>query len=178
MELGGYECRGLNGQALQFAVSTRGGCHHAFGLPARIEIHDGTRLNVDGKGEQVKNAAVGRCLCDSMILCTFPGPLYTRDLLADALSGVFPDPWSVPEIDLAGERILCQERLFNMREGLAREDDTLPTRLLVDPKPDGPTQGTVVPLERLKDDFYRALGYDLRTGNPTEATLRRLGIRI
>jgi aldehyde:ferredoxin oxidoreductase len=29
MEFGGYERRGLNGQALQFAISARGGCHHA-----------------------------------------------------------------------------------------------------------------------------------------------------
>ena len=39
MEFGGYECRGLNGQALQFAISARGGCHHAYGLPARAETH-------------------------------------------------------------------------------------------------------------------------------------------
>src|SRR4030042_4867682 len=84
MEFGGYECRGLNGQALQFAISTRGGCHHAYGLPARIETHDGTRLNVDGKGEQVKNAAIGRMLCDSLIICSFPGSMYTRALLAEA----------------------------------------------------------------------------------------------
>jgi aldehyde:ferredoxin oxidoreductase len=64
-----------------------------------------------------------------------------------------------------------------MREGLSRQDDTLPSRLLCEPKPDGPTKGTVVPLEDLKDEFYRALGYDLETGNPTEATLEKLGIK-
>ncbi|MGD0238221.1 MAG: aldehyde ferredoxin oxidoreductase C-terminal domain-containing protein, partial [Syntrophorhabdales bacterium] len=48
MELGGYECRGLNGQALQFAISTCGGSHHAYGLPARAETMDGTRLNLEG----------------------------------------------------------------------------------------------------------------------------------
>jgi aldehyde:ferredoxin oxidoreductase len=73
---------------------------------------------------------------------------------------------------------MCQERLFNVREGLSRKDDTLPARLLSEPKPDGPTKGAVVPLERLKDDFYKALGYDLKTGNPTEATLEKLGIGL
>jgi len=176
MEFGGYECRGLNGQALQFAVSTRGGCHHAYGLPARSEAFDGTRLTVEGKGEQVKNAAIGRILCDSLILCTFPGPMYTREMLAEALSAMSINPWSIPELNQAGERIMCKERLFNMREGLTRKDDTLPARLLTEPKPDGPTKGAVVPLENLKDEFYRALGYDLETGNPTEATLKRLGV--
>ena len=71
---------------------------------------------------------------------------------------------------------MCQERLFNQGEGMSRADDILPRRLLTEPKPDGPTKGATVPLEKLKDQFYRALGYDLVTGNPTEETLARLGI--
>jgi aldehyde:ferredoxin oxidoreductase len=177
MEFGGYECRGLNGQALQFAISARGGCHHAYGLPARAETMDGSRLNVEGKGEQVKNAAIGRILCDSLILCTFPSPLYTRDMMAEAVSSLFVKPRTVAELSEAGERIMCQERLFNMREGLSREDDKLPARLLNEPKPDGPTKGVVVPLEELKDGFYRAMGYELSTGNPTDSLLDKLGIR-
>ena len=177
MEFGGYECRGLNGQALQFAVSARGGCHHAYGLPARAETMDGTRLNIEGKGEQVKNAAIGRILGDSLILCTFPGPMYTRDMMAEALSSIFSKAWSVADLNEAGERVMCQERLFNMREGLSRKDDTLPARLLHEPKPDGPTKGVVVPLEELKDEFYRTMGYELPTGNPTDSLLKKLGIR-
>ena len=177
MEFGGYECRGLNGQALQFAISARGGCHHAYGLPARAETMDGSRLNVEGKGEQVKNAAIGRILCDSLMLCTFPSPLYTRDMMAEAVSSMFVKPRTVAELNEAGERIMCQERLFNMREGLSREDDKLPARLLNEPKPDGPTKGVVVPLEELKDDFYRTMGYELSTGNPTDSLLDKLGIR-
>jgi aldehyde:ferredoxin oxidoreductase len=178
MEFGGYECRGLNGQALQFAISARGGCHHAYGLPARAETMDGTRLNVEGKGEQVKNAAIGRILGDSLILCTFPGPMYTREMQADALSSLFTQPWSVAELNEAGERVMCKERLFNMREGLTRKDDALPDRLLKEPKPDGPTKGAVVPLEELKDRFYAAMGYDMTTGNPSAEVLKRLGIEL
>jgi aldehyde:ferredoxin oxidoreductase len=176
MELGGYECRGLNGQALQFAISTCGGSHHAYGLPARAETMDGTRLNLEGKGEQVKHAAIGRIIGDSLILCTFPGPMYTRQIQVEALSSMFAEPWSVAELDEAGERVMCQERLFNVREGLSRKDDVLPDRLLKEPKPDGPTKGVVVPLEELKDSFYKAMGYDPATGNPTEAVLKRLGV--
>jgi aldehyde:ferredoxin oxidoreductase len=176
LELGGYECRGLNGQALQFAISTRGGCHHAYGLPARVETMDATRLNVEGKGEQVKNAAIGRILGDSLILCTFPSAICTRDIMAEAVSSVFAEPWSVGDLNEAGERVMCQERLFNTREGLSSKDDTLPARLLSEPKPDGPTKGVVVPLEDLKDSFYRIMGYNPATGNPTDAILKKLGI--
>ncbi|MGD0237962.1 MAG: aldehyde ferredoxin oxidoreductase C-terminal domain-containing protein, partial [Syntrophorhabdales bacterium] len=143
---------------------------------ARAETMDGTRLNLEGKGEQVKHAAIGRIIGDSLILCTFPGPMYTRQIQVEALSSMFAEPWSVAELDEAGERVMCQERLFNVREGLSRKDDVLPYRLLKEPKPDGPTKGVVVPLEQLKDSFYKAMGYDPATGNPTEAVLKRLGV--
>lgn len=177
MELGGYECRGLNGQALQFAISTRGGCHHAYGLPARKEIFDSTRLQVVGKGEYVKQTAISRIISDSLIICTFP-PLFEQELLAKALSALFGEPWSLDQMRITGERIMAQERLFNMREGITRKDDTLPARLLKEPKPDGPTRGYTVPLEELKDDFYKAMGYEISTGNPPDSLLSYLEIEI
>jgi aldehyde:ferredoxin oxidoreductase len=137
---------------------------------------DGSRLNVEGKGKQVKNAAIGRILSDSMILCTFPSSMYTREMIADVVSAMSIEPRTVAELDEAGERVMCQERLFNMREGLSRKDDTLPARLLHEPKPDGPTKGVVVPLEDLKDSFYKAMGYDPATGNPTDEVLKKFDV--
>jgi aldehyde:ferredoxin oxidoreductase len=175
MEFGGYECRGLNGQALQFAIDNRGGCHHGYGLPARMEVFDNTRLDVAGKGEYVKNAAISRMARDSMIICSFPR-LFSDNLMAEAFSSLFGETWSVEDLKEVGMRVMCQERLFNMREGITEKDDNLPLRLLEEPKPDGPTRGTVVPLKELKEGYYRAMGYDLSTGNPTDALLNQLGI--
>ncbi|MBW2066782.1 MAG: hypothetical protein JRJ03_17880 [Deltaproteobacteria bacterium] len=175
MELGGYECRGLNGQALQFAIDNRGGCHHGYGLPARTEIFDNTRLDLEGKGDYVKKAAISRILRDSMIVCTFT-PLYREEMVAEVLTALFGRQWTFEAMEEVGMRIMCQERLFNMREGITEKDDTLPDRLLKEPKPDGPTNGAVVPLRELKEDYYRALGYDLSTGNPPDGLLRKLGI--
>lgn len=175
LEFGGYECRGSNGQALQFAIDNRGGCHHGYGLPARMEIFDNTRLDVTGKGEYVKKAAISRMVRDSLIVCTF-ARLYTDDLVAKVLSSLLGETWSVKDIEEVSARIMCQERLFNMREGITAKDDTLPERLLAEPRPDGPTKGEVVPLEQLKKDYYAAMGYDLATGNPPDALLAKLGI--
>jgi aldehyde:ferredoxin oxidoreductase len=175
MEFGGYECRGANGQALQFAIDNRGGCHHGYGLPARMEMFDNTRLDVVGKGEYVKQAAISRIVRDSLIVCTFT-PLYTEEMVVKVLSSLFGETWSAADIKEVGLRIMCQERLFNMHEGITEKDDTLPARLLEDPKPDGPTKGAVVPLKELKKDYYTAMGYDLATGNPPDALLAKLGI--
>jgi aldehyde:ferredoxin oxidoreductase len=175
MEFGGYECRGANGQALQFAIDNRGGCHHGYGLPARMEVFDNTRLDVAGKGEYVKKAAISRMIRDSLIVCTFT-PLYSEEMVVKVLSSLFGETWSATDIEEVGLRIMCQERLFNMREGITEKDDTLPARLLAEPKPDGPTKGSVVPLKELKKDYYEAMGYDLATGNPPDELLANLGI--
>jgi len=45
---------------------------------------------------------------------------------------------------LAGERIWNLERLFNLKAGFSKKDDTLPPRLLKDPMPGGPHKGRVV----------------------------------
>jgi aldehyde:ferredoxin oxidoreductase len=182
MELGGYECRGLNGQALQFAIDNRGGCHHGYGLPARAEVVDGTGVDVAGKGEYVRNAAVGRIIRDSLIVCTFLaiGPPHMQVLndtiVAETLTSLFGEPWSVDDLMRVGIRVMCLERLFNVGEGITRKDDCLPARLLNEPKPDGPTKGALVPIEELKDDFYRTMGYDPSTGNPTDSLLDKLEI--
>ena len=175
LEMGGYECRGLNGQALQFAVASRGGCHHSFGLPARKEVFDGTRLDVAGKGELVKNMGIGQVIRDSLIVCVFC-QAFPEPILQEILSSLSGEHYSMDELKEAGMRIMCQERLFNMREGINRKDDSLPDRLLKEPKPDGPTKGNTVPIEELKDDFYNAMGYDLSTGNPPDSLLAELGI--
>ncbi len=174
LELGGYECRGANGQALQFAINNRGGCHHGYGWVAIAEALDGTRLKVEGKGEQVKNIAINQVLSDSIPCCVFGRRVFGP--IDENVSSLFGKAWSFNELKEAGTRIICQERLFNMREGITREDDALPGRLLNEPKPDGPTKGEVVPLEELKDGYYRALGWDLSTGNPGDSPLDELGI--
>jgi aldehyde:ferredoxin oxidoreductase len=97
-------------------------------------------------------------------------------MLQEVLSSLSPEPYSMDEMREVGVRVMCQERLFNMREGINRKDDSLPDRLLKEPKPDGPTKGKIVPLEELKDDFYNAMGYDLSTGNPSDSLLGELGI--
>jgi len=175
LEHGGYECRGLNGMALEFAINPRGACHHSYGNPARVETQDGTRLQVDEKGEYVKQLATRCILRDSIPICIFVR-VFDDDLLMKFASSLDGKSWSVEKMIEFGERVMCLERMFNMREGTTRRNDTLPGRLLNEPLPDGPDKGAVVPLKALKDSFYQAMGWDLNTGNPSDAHIEKLGI--
>jgi aldehyde:ferredoxin oxidoreductase len=77
---------------------------------------------------------------------------------------------------LAGERIVNLERLFNQREGLTKEDDRLPDRLLREPLPDGPAKGQVVDLEPMVDRYYQLRGWHMDTGIPKAEKLKSLGL--
>lgn len=176
LEFGGYECRGSWGQALQFALSSRGACHHAFGLAARSPAEVAAPTQVAGKGELVKNNAINRVIFDSAVVCALNAAAIGAEAVADlimAVSGAYRDG---SEIRQAALRTITIERLFNVREGLGRQDDVLPGRLLAEPLPDGPNRGSVVPMDELLDEGYRAMGWDPVTGAPKRKTLEDLGL--
>jgi aldehyde:ferredoxin oxidoreductase len=74
-----------------------------------------------------------------------------------------------------GERIWNLEKLFNMKAGLTRKDDTLPKRLLSEPMPAGPAKGLTVPLDEMLTEYYRLRGWDDQ-GAPTQEKLASLGL--
>jgi aldehyde:ferredoxin oxidoreductase len=63
-----------------------------------------------------------------------------------------------------------------MREGTSRKDDTVPERFLKQPAERG-SVNSIVPIEVMLDDYYKARGWDVKTGNPTRKTLERLGLK-
>lgn len=179
MEMGGYDPRGLKGQAITFAAGNRGGCHHSIGLVGRAEVENGTRLQLQGKGEFVRKAARARIIQDSTTNCTFAFPvtfdvdLWTR--LHAACTGMHRTSGEL--VDCA-DRINTLERLFNLREGFSHLDDRLPARLMTEPLPDGPASGEVVSAEQLNEllgQYYSAMGWDAH-GRPDCETLDRLGL--
>jgi aldehyde:ferredoxin oxidoreductase len=76
------------------------------------------------------------------------------------------------------ERIVNLERLFIGREGITRRDDTLPRRFLQEPLPQGsgPSTGSVLELDPMLDEYYRARGWDVESGLPTKQKLAELGL--
>ena len=79
---------------------------------------------------------------------------------------------------LAGERINNLRKLFNIREGWIRDDDTLPVRALTEPLPDGVGAGVGLSEDDLRvmvSAYYRARGWD-SDGRIPAAKLRELGL--
>jgi aldehyde:ferredoxin oxidoreductase len=176
LELGGYDPRGSRGQGIVYACGPRGGCHHAIGVVARMELDAPTKI--EGKGELVHRAGRTRILFDSAPSCTFQSAtVMTLELLLNAVTSATGMALTMNDFLEVADRVYAVERAFNVREGITRDADILPERILSEPLPSGPKKGQVVSreeLEAMKSDFYRSLGWDEKTGIPTRGRLEAL----
>jgi aldehyde:ferredoxin oxidoreductase len=179
VEVTGYELRGLKTCALGYAVSRRGADHQRHGsygwdLGGKVD-----RYSVDKeRGKLVMGDEDTYCIFDSMILCKFTRRLWDFDLIAKIYTLVTGIPMTGEEIRLAGERMSNLARLYNIREGLTRKDDTLPPRIMKDPIPSGVAKGSYVhpeELDILLDGYYDARGWT-KEGVPTKAKIEELGL--
>lgn len=119
---------------------------------------------------------------DSLSLCQFVwGPsweLYGPDELLELCRAGLGWETSLYELMMAGERRINMMRQFNAREGFTAADDTLPARLF-EPFADGPSKGKHVDRDAFEDAkklYYEMAGWNPETGNPTEATLKKLSL--
>jgi aldehyde:ferredoxin oxidoreductase len=181
MELPGYEPRAAKAHGLGNAVSNIGGSHmygycrqEISGRPEPIDP-----LRDDGKGDITASNQIKKAMEEILILCNFADTNISEELICNLLTaGTGSDELGEPGyLRLVGERIVCLERCFNVREGFRRSDDYLPERFLREPLPKaGPATGEYYrSYDTLLDEYYNALGYN-DEGIPTGETLIRLGI--
>lgn len=179
MEIPAYDPRGAFGHALNYAVSSRGACH-LTGFLAALEILGAPKLvdrfAVNGKSDLLFLKQNQSAVEDSLIVCKFVGYALGFEFQARFLSSVLNKEITSKDLITIGERIYNLERLFNLREGFSKADDTLPTRFLETPLIEGPSKGKIVPLKRLLQDYYNVRQWD-ESGNPTEELLERLSIK-
>jgi aldehyde:ferredoxin oxidoreductase len=75
-----------------------------------------------------------------------------------------------------GEKILNLERMFNVREGLGKKEDSFPKRITDEPLAEGASAGQVFEAEQMLSDYYEVRGWDKKTGIPTKKKLNELGL--
>jgi aldehyde:ferredoxin oxidoreductase len=120
-------------------------------------------------------------LLDAMCLCMFcwgPGNLFTYMELEELVRCTTGWDCTFWELMKAGERRVNMMRQLNAIRGFTRDQDLLPVRLS-DPLPDGPSKGRHVDPEAFSmmlDRYYRMMGWDRETGNPSRGKLEELGL--
>jgi len=185
-EFPGYEPRGCQAMGLAYATSPIGGSHMR-GDPAYFELF-GVPESMDpqqwqGKAKVTKAYQDLSAIIDSAGLCIFFAVrnLAAKDLgvapvgILEYLNAATGAGYSLEELMQAGERIINAERMFLVKAGFTRKDDSLPKRLTGEPSPTGPAKGMVCHLEEMLEEYYQVQGWT-EDGIPGEEMLNRLGL--
>lgn len=169
-------------QAISYATTARGGCHngsqsHACEMKATqpdIGINEPQdRHQIDGKAEFTIKLQNLMCMFDSLVMCKFmhnSGAIKARPMV-DFLNLVTGWDMDMGEFLKGGERIFNLQRLYNVRCGISRKDDTLPPRLLTLKR----NRDKLPPIGQLLSDYYELRGWS-EEGVPTKKKLSELGL--
>lgn len=185
-----HECRTRHGQALGYAVSPTGADHmHNFwdGGMAKGSLDKGllelgiyeTVPETDLRGQKTyayTTVSNWQWLLNTISICMFIP--WSRDQIVELVRSISGFQTNVWELLKAGERGVTMARIFNMREGMTRADDTLPARMQKYHKSRTINEKPVTPeaLEAAVTQFYTLMGWDPQSGAPTLAKLRDLDI--
>jgi aldehyde:ferredoxin oxidoreductase len=187
-EFPGYEPRGSQAMGLAYATSPIGGSHmrgdpayfELFGVPKPMDPHQW-----EGKAKVTKAYQDLSAIIDSAGLCIFFAVrnLAAKDLgvspvgILEYLNAATDADYTLKELMEAGQRIINAERMFLVRAGFTRKDDSLPKRLTEEPAPTGPAKGMVCHLEEMLEEYYQVQGWS-EDGIPADEVLGRLGLLV
>ncbi len=184
--------------ALGIATSTRGSDHlrsrpavDMYGLPEEFlqELYGGPvssdYTSYDGKSRMVwwqellyaVTDSIGTCKFQT-VFCAVHAPKWNEfSRLIQLATGM---KFSKTQLMQIGERIYTLERMFNLREGFTRKDDSLPERYFKEPTTIGLPIAKGKKIDRKKfeamlDEYYALHGWN-KNGVPTKKTLARLGL--
>jgi len=177
-EMPAYDGRAIQGMALSYATSNRGGCHvrgymtspEVLGIPVKTDP-----LVTEGKAALLKTFQDLTAVVDSSDICLFTTFAIGLPEISEMLRGATGLEISDEDVLKIGERIWNLERIFNIEAGFTKKDDTLPERLLKEPVTSGPAKGKVAELEVMLEEYYQVRGWN-EEGIPTEETLEELSL--
>jgi aldehyde:ferredoxin oxidoreductase len=177
LELGGFDPRGIRGQALAYATSCHGGDYltafmvgpEVLGKPLSLD-----RLSLKGKAGVLQFFENLTAVLDSLVFCPFSIFALNEEMCSALLlsaADIEISPFGLLKI---GERIWNLERVYNLKAGFTQKDDTIPARFFNDSRKD---EGSVIPkleFETALQEYYHYRDWD-NNGVPLPRKLKELG---
>lgn len=196
-ELAMHEARGKYNVGMGYAISEIGADH-------LVVAHDPALANPDSITFKsalplgIENAAPVRSLNAEKMkhfyilekwgsfekvvgLCFFgpaPRSFIHPDEVLEAVNSATGWQLEIPDLLKIGERATNMARLFNLREGFMRKDDTLPERIF-QPLENGPLKGESYPraeFQQALTTLYTLKGWNPESGVPTRSLLEDLSL--
>jgi aldehyde:ferredoxin oxidoreductase len=147
---------------------------------------DGKGLNWKWAAPVVKRYYEHSLLKDSYIVCDIPFPYLfnanSTDHMGDTglesrlYSAVTGEEMNEEESYRKGEMLSTLERALAVRDGRTRQDDIL-HGIYFEKEDAGGRKYLREDLERSKSDYYKLMGWDVKSGTPTRSALERLGLK-
>jgi aldehyde:ferredoxin oxidoreductase len=159
LELPGYDPRVLKGMGLAYAVSDRGACHLRATVYKAELSGAADRAAVEGKAELVLDFEDRHTLFDTLIFCRFYRDLIGWDDLSRIIHGLTGLAMDKAGLEALSARIADTIRRYNLREGMAPAEDTLPRRLLDAPLEPGGETLSQAELEQMVAEYYALRGW-------------------
>jgi aldehyde:ferredoxin oxidoreductase len=174
LEFPGYDPRGAFGMALAYATSDRGACHQrVWTVRAEMQGDLTPRYGIEGRAAFVKENQDERACCYSLVLCDFAP--FGVDTFVELLIHATGFEYSNETYMKTGERIWNLTKLFNVRNGETRKDETIPNRIMEEKLEIDEAHIGKENFEKMLDQYYEMRGWDA-TGIPTKEKLKELGL--
>lgn len=182
LELPAHDPRARSSLALAYATSNRGACHlqgqssifesratdPSIGIDEPLDPH-----TWEGKADLVVKAQAIGSMYDSLCMCRYFRP--GVDQVSKYFTYVTGVDMTPAEFLRTGTKIFTLKRLYNLRCGITRKDDTIPPRIATLAFPEGGSAGHVPHLGKMLGEYYRIQGWS-EDGIPTLETIRELGL--
>jgi aldehyde:ferredoxin oxidoreductase len=185
LEMPGWGVRGAPSMGLHYATCTSGASHerawmigYDLGFTNAPDGRKLERYSIADKADVVKYVQDLNSMRDSLVLCDFVFSAIDTSLCLQLLNAVTGFNLSEEEYIRTGERIWNLTKCFNLREGLDKKDDSLPSRLFDEPLPAGEAKGRKIDRKEFElalSNYYRVRGWD-ENGVPTKEKLIELRI--
>ncbi len=176
LETAAWDPRGKRGLGLSYATADVGSSH-LRGWPQTSEKPDASALDVI---ESMVTERDTKILTDSMVICHFTWnfPLTRNDKIQWIKTGT-GFSHTDDSVSRFAQRVETLIRLFNINEGVTRNDDVLPPRFW-ETETVGPSKGMKsfidqADFEKSLDKYYELRGWN-RDGVPTKDTIKNLGL--
>ncbi len=161
LEVPAWDPRGRKGQGLLYATGDIG-ASHLRGWPPTSEAPDSPSVDFV---EELLPGRFEKTIKDCMVICHFTNRLpITMDQMRRLLNGATGSDYSPNDLEMVAKRIETLIRMFNIREGMTRADDSLPPRFW-EPQASGPRTGMRACMNHEDFDlslsrYYELMGWD------------------
>jgi aldehyde:ferredoxin oxidoreductase len=186
LEIAYHDPRAFLSMAVNYATASRGGCHlESLSYWNGYGVHHPDLGYSETLSPHESNAEQARLAYDYQNFLSVYNPLGLCKFIAKGLVG--PERiaqivnsglgwnWTAEDVLTTGERLFQLKRLINLRLGVTAADDTLPKRLLTEPRPSGDAAGVLPDLEVMLPFYYQLRDWD-QNGVPRQGRLEQLGL--